>query len=105
MFTEEELLQIIKLAIEADENSGDQSAGSGHMSHKSYSVDTLETSCSDGCKIEIEYSYTVFVETEFTMFPDNPPAEYHKKGKIVLDKDKNMITRVKPVSRDPGVPM
>ena len=40
---------------------------------------------------EIPYSYTVFVETEFTYYPDNPPHEYTREGVARVDDEGRIL--------------
>ena len=92
MFTEKEIEEIIKRKIEADEKLGEQSGGSDHLSYTSYSINEIKTERLSDNEIEVRYNYTIFVETEFTVYPDNPPMEYSKTGLIIIDKDKNVVS-------------
>lgn len=46
----------------------------------------VKTNEVDGGRTEIRYRYKVIVETEFTIYPDNPPMEILKESKIVIDE-------------------
>lgn len=97
MFSEKELTEITERAIEATEKPGYRKGGSDHMQHISYSIDEITARSLEDEKTEISFRYTLHVETEFTIFPDNPPMEYHRRGSIVLDKDKNIVTQAGPL--------
>lgn len=85
MLTENEIQDMVKQKIESEEKTGDQAGGSGHLSFVSYTIDKIETrEISEEC-MEISYNYTIIVESEFTIYPDNPPYEYPHSGKIVVD--------------------
>ena len=92
MFTEDEIERIIKKRIEADEMLGDQSGESGHVGYVSYKINDVKMVQLNDEKIKIEYRYTTFVETEFTIYPDNPPMEYPKLKVIIVDKNKKIIS-------------
>jgi hypothetical protein len=89
MYTEQEILNLIKEKIETDENLGDQSGGSGHMGFKSYKIDGFKTKQLDGANHMIIYQYTVFVETEFTYYPDKPPQEYTYEKTMIINRKKS----------------
>ncbi len=91
MFTEEELQEIVKNKIETDEKLGTQAGGSGHLAYKHFVLNKLTSKQLTEDKLEIRYSYTVYIETEFTYYPDNPPMEYPNSGVMVVDKNKNII--------------
>ena len=86
MTNKEKIENLVRQKIEKDEKLGHQAGGSGHMSHVSYTIDSIETKDTDEEKIEISYKYTIVVETEFTYYPDNPPYEYLYEGKLIIDK-------------------
>ena len=75
MYTEKEIEDLVKQRIEADEKLGDQAGGSGHLSHVSYRIDSIKSKEIEGNKLEITYTYTLLIESEFTYYPDNPPYE------------------------------
>ena len=94
MFSKEELHEIVKQEIESGEKLGSQRGGSGHLGYVSYSLEEVKTSQLTGGNIEIHYRYTLSVETEFTVYPDNPPLEYSKSKVIVVDKNKRRISEI-----------
>lgn len=91
MLTEKEIEKLIRLKIEKDENLGERSGGSGHLGFVSYTLDEIRIIKQTGTVTEAQYDYTLFIETEFTVYPDNPPAEYPKKGMIIFDAEKGTI--------------
>lgn len=92
MFTEEEIQEIVKQKIETDEQLGNRAGGSGHLGFKSYVLNGVKTKQLTDNQLEIRYSYTVYVETEFTYYPDNPPMEYSHTCVVVVDTNKNILT-------------
>ena len=91
MFKKQEILELIKQKINTDHNLGDKTGGSGHKGFVDYRIDDFETrELSSNC-IEITFSYRIFVETEFTYYPDNPPMEYPYVKKIVVDREKQIL--------------
>ncbi len=94
MFSEDEIREIINHKIESDELTGYQGGGSSHLAYKTCRMNSFEASRISLREIEIIYQYTVYVETEFTYFPDNPPAEYQHK-KIIIVNSKGEVIREK----------
>jgi hypothetical protein len=92
MITDSEILDIIKNKIELDENLGDQKGGSGHLGFVSYKLENYSHELINTRKIKIIYTYKIFVETEFTYYPDNTPQEYIRKKIIFIDSNKNNIS-------------
>ncbi len=92
MLSESEIIEIINHKIELDEGTGYKEGGSSHLSYKSFQMNSFETSRISLQETEIIYRYTVYVETEFTYFPDNPPTEYQYK-KMILVNSKGKILR------------
>lgn len=95
MFTEKEILEIIKQKIEIDENLSQQSGGSGHLGFVSYKIMDYQKRLIQPDQLEISYHYCIVVETEFTYYPDNPPMEYHFKNVIMVNKDKEILSENK----------
>lgn len=85
MLSKEEIENIVRKQIESDEKTGMQTGGSGHSSFVTYKIDDIKTRALKNNKLEIEYRYTIFVETEFTYYPDNPPHEYQHSKKIIYN--------------------
>jgi hypothetical protein len=92
MFTEGQILEIIKQKIAADEKLGEQSGGSGHLGFVSYDIKDYKTKQISPEQLEISYQYCIYVETEFTSYPDNPPLEYHLEKVIVVNRDKEILS-------------
>ena len=92
MFTESELERIVSARIEHDEVLGTQKGGGDHIGHKSYAIDKIGTPEQVRNGWEVTYSYTIIVETEFTIYPDNPPHEYRYEKTITLDDAANVTS-------------
>ena len=91
MFTDKEIDEIINQKISDDEKLGDQAGGSGHMGFVSYKINHFKTRQISPQQLEITYSYTLYVETEFTYYPDNPPMEYPHEKTMIVNSDKQII--------------
>jgi len=91
MLTKKEILELINQKITADEKLGDQVGGSGHMGFVSYKINFFKTRQISPELLEITFSYTIYVETEFTNYPDNPPMEYPHEKTIIFNRDKEIL--------------
>ncbi|MFX1517164.1 MAG: hypothetical protein ACFFC6_12750 [Promethearchaeota archaeon] len=95
MFSEQEIREIVNNKICQDEDLGEQVGGSGHLGYKSYRIDQVnkpEKIESDNEELwRIIYEYTVYVETEFTFYPDNPPHEYKYRKSLFLDNNGKLL--------------
>jgi len=82
----EKINQIITKYLEVSENVGEHAGGSGHLSDKSVKITKIfEAFLNAPNTWEISFQYVVFVITEFTYYPDNPPHETHYKSSIIID--------------------
>jgi hypothetical protein len=97
MFTGERLREIVVAHIERNERLGYQAGGSGHLGYVSFEVDKIgeptRIGSGEGEVWEVAYSYTLFVETEFTYYPDNPPHEYRKSATVLIDHYGNILDK------------
>ncbi len=95
MFTDSELDEITRRKIEQDENLGDQVGGSGHLGHISFEIDKIgplkEVEFNKNRTWQITFEYTLFVTTEFTYYPDNPPYEYKYSKTITINENKEIL--------------
>lgn len=90
-FTDKEILSIISSYIENIEKIGYQSGGSGNMGYVDYKIDKYEIKDLSGDNYEIKFDYKIFIETEFTYYPDNPPYEYSHCRTIIINSKKEII--------------
>ena len=81
----EKVLSAIEAHIKSKHKLGEQTGGSGHKGFISFRVDEYDQHKLHDGKIEISFKYTIFTETEFTYYPDNPPYEDHYEAKIILE--------------------
>ncbi|UCE13566.1 MAG: hypothetical protein JSV04_15480 [Candidatus Heimdallarchaeota archaeon] len=96
MFSEAELKRLINAKIATDEDLGEQVGGSGHLGFSSYEINFISDPVKKNNKTwKITYEYTVFVETEFTYYPDNPPYEYQYRKTIFVDDDGKIVRESK----------
>ena len=95
MLSEETIGEIVKGKIERDESLGEQVGGSGHLGYKSYKIDYIsepeKTQTPNKELFKITYKYTIYIETEFTYYPDNPPHEYKSRKTIFIDRKGNIV--------------
>lgn len=92
MFKKDEIEVIVKQHIESIEKLGDHGSSSGHMGNISYKLVSFSFSETEDGNVKVNYSYTTFVETEFTYYPDNPPYEYNYEKELMIDKNKNIVS-------------
>lgn len=74
MLTEKEQTRISE-KISVLEHIGEHAGGSGHTAYTHASIDKTEVLEKNENSKDILCEYTVFIETEFTYCPDNPPEE------------------------------
>ena len=86
MLSKNDIETIIRNQIESNEKIGEQSSGSGHLGFVSYTLDEYSTAQKQN-QIEIDYYYTLFVETEFTFYPDNPPMSYKRHKTLIVPQN------------------
>ncbi|NQU88779.1 MAG: hypothetical protein HQ541_23800 [Mariniphaga sp.] len=86
-----ETIEIVKTKIETDHKIGNQSGRSGHMSYVSYILHDLKIHTAKNENKQITYWYTIYVETEFTYEPDNPPYKYNYCKMFTLTENKDII--------------
>ena len=91
MFTDLKLEELVTLQIEKEETLGVQKGSSDHIGHKSYTINEIGSSKQVDDGWEIPYIYTITVENEFTIYPDNPPHEYRYEKTIIVDDSGNVI--------------
>jgi len=92
VISKEEVEKLIRSYIEKIENLGEQSGGSGHLSFTSYQLIEFDHKKINDDQVKARFTYIVVVDTEFTYYPDNPPYETEYEKKIVIDKEKNIIS-------------
>ncbi|UCG02809.1 MAG: hypothetical protein JSW11_02235 [Candidatus Heimdallarchaeota archaeon] len=92
MLSETEIREVIKGKIDQDENLGEKVGESGHLGYTSYEIDHISKPVKQPGEIwKVAYIYTLYVETEFTYYPDNPPYEYKYKKTIFLDEKGKIV--------------
>ena len=79
------ILAKIEEYIRSKHKLGEQSGGSGHKGFVSFRIDEYDQQKLQDGKIEVTFKYTIFTETEFTYYPDNPPYEDHFEGQIMIE--------------------
>jgi len=93
LFTKQEILKIIEQKISSDHKLGEQTGGSGHKGSVEYQINDFETVQISPNQLEITYSYNISIVTEFTYYPDNPPMEFPYHKKIVVDRNKEIVSQ------------
>lgn len=84
-------MALILERVTKNENLGEHAGGSGHLSHTSLHDLKVVSQKNTSLGLEVEYSYTLVVTTEFTIEPDNPPYEYHRKAKIIIGNNGEVV--------------
>jgi len=92
MFTKQEVLKIIEQKICSDHKLGEQTGGSGHEGSVDYKINDFKTEQISPEQLEITYSYTISIVTEFTYYPDNPPMEFPYHKKIIVNRNKEIVS-------------
>ncbi|PLX10130.1 MAG: hypothetical protein C0594_05290 [Marinilabiliales bacterium] len=82
--------KIVQSYIESTHKLGDQSGSSGHLSFQSYTIHSIDYE-KQGDTIKILAQYSVFTETEFTYYPDNPPYEDEYRVKLLCSDQGEII--------------
>ena len=78
--------EIIQNLIDNIENVGEHIGGSGHLGNISTKIIQISPPIAiEEGKWQISYKYAVFLVTEFTYYPDNPPHESHYAQAIIVD--------------------
>ena len=90
MLGRSEMERVARREIERREKLGHAVGGSGHAGFVSYRIDELAAKAAGEGKIELRCRYVLIVETEFTYYPDNPPAEYAREWSITIDEAGNV---------------
>ncbi|MBN1184541.1 MAG: hypothetical protein JXB49_19770 [Bacteroidales bacterium] len=93
----EQIKGILEGWLNKKEEAGEKGSGSGHLSFVSFIVNDIlsKEQVSEGWNIE--FSYTQYIETEFTYYPDNPPYEYPGQAKVVISEE----GEVKEIKEEP----
>jgi hypothetical protein len=89
--TESEIREIVEQKIRSVVEPGEQTGSSGHLGFVEFRVDSLAINPMDRGRVKVDYTYTVFIETEFTYYPDNPPHEYKYGQSIVIDRNRRIV--------------
>lgn len=94
MISKKEIETIIRRQIEKIEKLGDQGSASGHLSNVSYELNDFSLEEMEDGLIRVGYSYTTYVETEFTYDPDNPPYEYPHERVMIINQNREVLSDV-----------
>lgn len=98
MPTEAEIRKIVDEVIRRDEKTGEHVSGLGHLSYVSYKIDEINKPrrihTDKGKRCQINYVYTVNVETEFLPHPDRLYGHTYRKM-LLLDESGNIIAESK----------
>jgi hypothetical protein len=91
MLDDHEVRSILERKISEDENLGERAGGSGHLGFVDYRLEEHSVRRITPDSVVIDYRYTVTVETEFTYYPDNPPAEYANHKRITVNSRREIV--------------
>lgn len=79
-----EIESIVQWHLNSAEPLGDQVGSSGHLGRKSLSSLKLNEIKETAKGFIINFDYTIVAESEFTIYPDNPPPEILKSGTLLI---------------------
>ena len=75
---------VVRWHLSSAESLGDQVGASGHLGNKKLIALKLREINETAEGFLVNFDYTIQTETEFTIYPDNPPPEINKKGTLVI---------------------
>ena len=75
---------IVQWHLSSAESLGDQVGESGHLGNRRLTALKLRGTNKTSEGFLINFDYTVQTETEFTIYPDNPPLEISKSGTLLV---------------------
>lgn len=84
MLRHDQVIQIIHDKIFNDVKPGDYTGSSGHTGNKEVEIIKVHPLITE-TGWEVDYEYVVTIETEFTIYPDNPPNEERFRVKAIMD--------------------
>ncbi|MHA2504416.1 MAG: hypothetical protein ACXAE3_16295 [Candidatus Kariarchaeaceae archaeon] len=92
----ESIASSIHTQIKREEGVGDQAGGSGHLGFVSIMLGNVEIMKKDvdqshGYMYKVRTQYTKFIESEFSIEPDNPPHEYIYSQIFFLDNEYTIV--------------
>jgi hypothetical protein len=96
MFSKEQLETVAKTNIASNYKLGDLTGGSGHMGHRSYSIDKMEEPAQKDENWSFTFEYSIYVETEFNYYPDNPPQEDSYSKTVTLNRSGIIVSEEDP---------
>jgi hypothetical protein len=87
IFTEEHIQRALQHRLDRIENAGEHAGGSGNLGEISVKITKIEPAESVApLRWRVAFEYTVFVVSEFTSYPDNPPHESHYRSAVLFDE-------------------
>ncbi len=97
--TREQAAEAIHHKITTEEQLGTRAGGSGHLGNTTYTLFNISIPEKTTNGWQVAYSFTLITETEFTIYPDNPPYEssyrvvvlLNNKGEIIEELQKEAI--------------
>ena len=94
MLTDEQIMLKLEPWLNSREEAGEKAGGSRHLSFVSYKVNEILNKEKKPEGWHIDFSYTQYIETEFTYYPDNPPYEYSGKIKILMTFEGEILKKI-----------
>lgn len=78
-----ELIELlVRWHLSETESLGNLVGGGGHLGYRSLSQLIIKDITESGEGYGVSFDYSIQTDSEFTIFPDNPPPEVHKSGSI-----------------------
>ena len=82
----QQIEEIVEWHLTQIEQLGDQVGGSGHLANRSLNNLKVKSGNKTIDGIWVEFEYQIVIESEFTIYPDNPPYTEDKSGKLFVDE-------------------
>lgn len=94
MLSQEQIVQLVRDKIISEVNPGDHAGSSGHLGNRQLEITWIHASRLE-TSWKAEGEYIVTTETEFTIYPDNPPYEEHYKIQMILNDSGDILNETK----------
>ncbi|MCB9235483.1 MAG: hypothetical protein H6581_27755 [Bacteroidia bacterium] len=87
MLSKSRIEEVVREWIHLKEETSHQTPAHGHPTEKSYTLKHIHIPEETPRGWKVKFDYSLYVTTEFTVYPDHPPYEYPCIGELELDQD------------------